>query len=310
MKTIALGFSLITGVALIPLSAQVVFNDNFDAGTSAASWTARLSHADAFADFAYNYSDIGVPSAPHSTGGSTTGMRFLVNQSAGVFQGISATPNNLHFTGDFRLTFDLWYNYAGPLGPGGNGTTQLGSYGWGVSGSSAEWAGASSGVMFAASLDGGTTSDYRLYRSGTHVTTTSTYAAGSQNNSAAYYTALFAGQTAPAAQTTAYPGQTGTTDAGEISFKWYEVTILKGGDNLAWYVDGNLIASTSLTGVPLSGDNIFLGMFDSNAGSSSEVNDFLNTAIYDNIVVTVPEPSAFVLATLGGLVLLTLRRRD
>ncbi|HEY9171699.1 MAG TPA: hypothetical protein VI136_05385, partial [Verrucomicrobiae bacterium] len=103
---------------------QIVFQDNFDLGTSGSAWTAKLSHADAFANFAFDYSTIGIPSAPHSSGGTTIGMSFLANQSAGVQQGISASPNGLSLAGNFKLEFDMWLNYNGPLGAGGSGSTQ------------------------------------------------------------------------------------------------------------------------------------------------------------------------------------------
>jgi len=301
----------VLSVSMASLQAQTLFQDDFDGGTSGSAWTAVLSHGDAVADFAFDYSTIGIPSAPRSAGGSTLGMRFLVNQSAGVFQGVSATPNGQSFPGDFRLSFDMWLNYVGPVGPGGSGTTQLASFGWGVNGATAEWAGASSGVLFSASLDGGSSYDYRMYKNNARDDTASTYAAGSLNNSAAYYTALFGGEPAPAAQVVMYPGQTGVTDAGEVAFRWYDVNIEKMGDSIAWSIDGHLIASGSLTGVALSGDNIVLGLFDSNASSSTDLNDFLNTAIYDNVKVeAVPEPSVVALACLCGLALLTLRRRN
>lgn len=306
---VGLGLILSGAGASADISAYTIFTDNFDAGTSGGSWTAKLSAADAVANYAYNYSAIGIPSAPHSTGGSTIGMNFVVNQSAGVFQGISATPNGQSFSTDFRLRFDMWLNYVGPLGAGGSGSTQLGSFGWGISGTTAQWAGASTGVMLAASLDGGSGTDYRLYKNGLNDTTLATYAAGSQNNSASYYTGLFPAVSAPAAQVALYPGQTLSTDAGEVAFKWYDVTVERIGNTISWKIDGNLIASSSLTGVSLNGANIFFGIFDSNATSSADPNDFLNTAIFDNIVVTVPEPSTLALVSIGGLVGLALRRR-
>lgn len=300
---IACGFALAGGT----LQAQILYSDNFDAGTSASGWTARLSHSDAFADFAFDYSTLGIPAAPGSAG-TTIGMRFLVNQSAGVFQGISATPNGQSFTGDFRVSFDMWFNYVGPLGIGGSGTTQAGSFGWGVNGANAEWAGGSSGVLFAATLDGGSSVDYRVYLNNTtQLEASGVYAAGThsgaRNGSDPYY-AVFGGEAAPAAQVALFPGQTGVTDAGETAFRWYKVNIDKLGDNIAWFIDGYLIASAPLTGVSLSGNNIVLGMFDTNAGSSTDPNDFLNAAIYDNIKVEViPEPSSalLVLLGLGGL---------
>lgn len=297
--------------------AQILYSDNFDAGTSAGSWTAAQSHANAFANFAYDYSTIGIPSAPNS-GGTTIGMNFLANQSAGIQQGISASPNAQSFTGNFRIRFDMWQNYNGPLNGGGNGTTQVGSYGWGTSGASAQWAGASSSIMFGATGDGGSTFDYRVYTNNALVSPSAapgTYAAGnttapdSRNNSDAYYTSKFGGEAAPVAQVGLYPAQTNTTLAGSLGFKWRDVIIDKTGDTLTWTVDGFLIATTSASGATLSGNNIFFGLFDINAASSTEVNDFLITAIYDNVVVTVPEPTTWLLGLVGVAGLYLARRR-
>ncbi|NOS70225.1 MAG: hypothetical protein HOP33_09870 [Verrucomicrobia bacterium] len=294
----------------------VLYQDNFDAGTSAGAWTAVLSHADASANFAFDYGTVlGIPSAPNS-GGSTIGMRFLANQSAGVQQGISASPNGQSFTGDFTIRFDMWLNYNGPVGnpgglPGGSGSTQVGSFGWGTSGASAQWAGSSSSIMFGATGDGGSASDYRLYRNNALVAAGPAYAAGSLNNTAVYYTGLFGGQAAPAAQIGLFPGQTGVTDPGTLGFKWRDVVVQKTGTILTWSVDGNLIATGDSAAATLSGDNIFFGIFDINASSSTDVNDHLITAVYDNIVVTqVPEPTAALLGGVGlSMMIGSLRRR-
>lgn len=313
MKTKSKLIGATLGVAALVLqsaTAQVVYSDNFDAGTSASGWTASLSHADASANFAYNYGAIGIPSAPNSSGGSTVGMNFVVNQNAGVFQGISASPNGFGVTGGFRMTFDMWLNYVGPLGVGGSGTTQLGSFGWGVTGSTASWAAttaANSGVMFATTLDGGSGSDYRAYTNAFIAPALPVYyPAGSQNNSATYYTSRFAPQSAPVGQVGLFPGQTGSTDPGEAAFKWYQVVIERIDNTMTWTIDGHLISSVPMNGVNVAGNNIFFGMFDSNSGSSADVNDFLNTAIFDNVVVSVPEPTS---ATIVGLGLAFMIRR-
>ena len=308
---------------LSPANAQV-FSDNFDAGTSGSSWTAVLSHADASANFAFNYgTTLGIPSAPHSAGGTTIGMRFLANQSAGVQQGISASPNGQSFNGDFRLRFDMWLNYNGPVGnppgaPGGSGSTQVGSFGWGTSGASAQWAGASSSIMFGASGDGGSTFDYRVYtNNGLAAPSTGVYAAGTatapidaRNNFHPFYTNLFGGEAAPAAQVVLFPQQTGVTDPGALGFKWRDVVVDRSGNTLLWIVDGSVLATVSLTGATLSGSNIFFGIFDINATSSTDVNDQLITAIFDNISVTVPEPSSVSLLFLGAVALLFRRKTN
>jgi len=315
MKILPLTLSLVGSAALVAESsqAQIVYSDNFDLGTSASGWTPMLSLADASANFAFDYGTVlGIPSAPHSAG-TTIGMSFLANQTAGVQQGISASPNGQSFTGDFTIRFDMWLNYNGPLGPvtvGGSGSTQVGSFGWGTSGASAQWAGSSSSIMFGATGDGGSSFDYRLYQNNALVSTAGNYAAGSLNNTATYYTTLFGGEAAPGAQLGLFPAQTGTTQPGALGFKWRDVLIDKTGTIMTWSVDGNLIATADTTGATLSGDNIFFGTFDINATSSTDANDFLITAIYDNIVVTVPEPSSAALLGVGLTLLISRVRRN
>ncbi len=234
----------------------------------------------------------------------------------------SVSPTGQSFSGNYRVSFDLWQNYAGPVGPGGNGTTQLSMFGIGSTGASAAWAGnttgwasGANGVGFGVTLDGGSSVDYRAYSSAA----TTAYAEGSpvyasggfRNGSAAYY-AGFGGASAPAAQIALFPGQTGTTEAGEIGFSWRRVDIdVVGAGSAYWYIDGLLIGSVNLSTVTLGGGNLFLGHGDTNAGSSTDPNDsLLNVTIIDNLqVVAIPEPSSLALFGLGGLAFLARRRK-
>ena len=307
-KLPVLTLTAIGSASLFALSTHAqLFSDNFDAGTSASGWSTKLSHSDAFSNFAFDYSTLGIPSAPKSTGGTTIGMNFLANQSAGVQQGVSASPIGYSFTGDFRIQFDMWLNYVAS----GNGSTQVGSFGWGTSGAAAQWAGSSSSIMFGGTTDGGSTSDYRLYRNNALVTTTSAYAAASLNNTATYYTTRYGNTAVPSAQVTLFPAQAGAVSpAGTLGFAWHDVVIEKVGTILTWSVDGSLIATGDSAGATLSGNNIFFGLFDINAGSSTDGDDQIVTAIYDNITVTtIPEPSSLALVGLGCLALLARRRK-
>jgi hypothetical protein len=100
------------------------------------------------------------------------------------------------------------------------------------------------------------------------------------------------------------------TDAGALGFRWRDVVVDKVGDTLTWTVDGHLLATVSSTGATLSGNNIFFGIFDINATSSTDANDHLITSIYDNIRVTVvPEPTTFALGLLAGALFLLFRRQ-
>jgi hypothetical protein len=325
MRIKAVVVSAIMSVSALGLAhksfGQLLFQDNFDSGISEFDWTVnRGGGSDSFADFAYNYADIGIPAAPNSVGGTTIGLRFLVNQEAGVFQGISASPIGQSFTGDFRIRFDLWINYVGPLNGGGSGSTQMASFGWGTSGASAQWAGSKNSMMFAGSGDGGTGQDYRAYlveyatSAGASINPdTGFYAAGTnntgtaddaRNNTNAYYASL-GGKTAPSGQIASFPGQTGTTAVGTLGFAWRDMVVEKIGNTVSWSVDGLLVASVPITNLEaLGGDNVFFGMFDINAGSSTDVNDLLNAAIFDNIrIEVIPEPTStcFLAAAVVGL---------
>lgn len=303
-------------VALVAaqVSAAPLYEENFDVDPS-ASWTVNdPGTTDITYDFNYDYSAIGVPSAPGSS--TTRGMKLTANNSGGVFSGFSVSPTGQSFSGNYRVAFDLWQNYAGPVGPGGSGTTQLSMFGIGTGGNVPVWAGSNprEEVTFAVTLDGGSAADYRVYSSEaatSYPSGSDVYAApgGGRNGSDPYY-AVFGTNTAPVDQIALFPGQTGTTDAGELAFAWRQVVIDVIDGTATWSVDGITLASVDLEGLFLSGGNILFGHSDTNAGSSTDPNDvLLNVTLIDNITVTVvPEP----MAALGGVSMLglfALRRR-
>lgn len=292
-----------------------LFSENFNVNNT-ANWTVNdPALSDIGVDFFYDYSSIGVPAAPNGSG--TRGLKMTANNSGGVFSGFSVSPNGQSFSGNYQVSFDMWQNYVGPVGPGGSGTTQLSLYGIGTTGTTPVWIGsgwaASSGVGFGTTLDGGSASDFRAYSTAA----TTSYAAGNAvyqapagaiNNSAAYYS-VFTPQPAPAAQVILFPGQTGVTDPGETSFIWRRVVIDVDGGFATWSIDGTPLAKIDLSTVTLGGGNIFFGHDDTNAGSSADANDsLLNITLIDNIAV-VPEPTTVSLALLGGLGMLLLARR-
>ena len=117
------------------------------------------------------------------------------------------------------------------------------------------------------------------------------------------------GVPAPAAQVGLYPGQTGTTDAGETGFQWRKVVIDVAGGFANWSIDSVPLGRVDLSTVTLGGGNIFFGHGDTNAGSSTDPNDsLLNVTIIDNVRV-VPEPSSLALLAFG-LTVLAWRRRS
>ena len=108
--------------------------------------------------FSYDYSGMGIPAAPHSTGGTTRGLRMEANLTAGVVAAVSLSPANQSFAGDYRLRFDMWINVNGPFPGGGVGSTEYVTCGLGTAGNKVQWTGTGStadGCWFAADGEGG-----------------------------------------------------------------------------------------------------------------------------------------------------------
>jgi len=297
--------------------AQILFSDNFDVN-STANWTANASAGSHPVNIFFDYSTVGIPSAPNS-GGTTIGARLLANTAAtnAVFGGVSISPNGQSFTGDYQLRFDMWLNYNGPLGAGGSGSTQAGGAGIGTAGTIPQWAGGTQdSLWFAATGDGNSVVDYRAYSSAAptgYADADPVFAAtgaGNRNHSHPYYTG-FGGESAPAAQLTIFPQQTNTTIVGSQGFEWRDVTITKIGNTVTWALDGLTIATVDLTTVTLGGNNILLNYFDTNGTVSGDPNaGSLLFGLFDNVRVTVvPEPSTLALGVIGAASFLFLRRR-
>jgi hypothetical protein len=297
----------------VPAAFGAPFSEDFNVDHT-ANWSVNVPTLtpalDYIADFHYDYSAIGVPSA---NGSDTRGLKLTCNNTAGVFGGFSVSPLGQSFTGNYTVTFNMWQNYVGPLGVGGSGSTQLSTAGIGTTDTAAAWAGASpqNRVMFGATLDGGSATDYRAYSSaaptsygaGNAVYQSAGNPTGVINDNGTYYTTNFPAQSAPAAQLGLYPGQTGTTNAGEVSFKWRQVEINVLNNMATWKIDNVLFATIDLSTVTLGGSNILFGHGDTNSGVSTDANDtLLNVTLIDNINVT-PEPATLALLALGGLAL-------
>lgn len=270
----------------------VLFEEDFGAGAS-ANWTVNQGPSDGVADFAFDYSTVGIPPAPNSTDGSTIGLKLQANVSSGVFGGLSVSPTGQSFSGDYRLRLDMWLNYNGPVNGGGAGSTQVTGAGIGTAGTSPQWAGGTQdSVWFGTTGDGGSTVDYRAYSSAAnsgYTDASGVFAAGTttgvRNSNHEYYSA-FGGVPAPTSQLDLFAGQTGLTAAGAQGFQWRDVVIQKIGNEISWSIDGQLIATVDASTVTLGGGNILLNHFDINGSASSDLNaSLLLFGLIDNVRV-------------------------
>jgi hypothetical protein len=315
-------------IAALPMAADaaIVFNDAFESNTS-ANYVVHSSGGNNAATFAYDYSAVGIPSAPNS-GGTTSGLKLEANylnanNATEIFSGLSVSPIGFSVTGNFDVKFDLWQNSIGPFTgtdqDGGSGSTQTTLYGWGTAGTGAQWAGGRDSVLFGTTGEGNSSSDWRVYPNSSTIPTTSPpYVAlpangNVQQSSHPYYVANFPGVAPPAAQTALFPAlQTGAPQPGTTAFRWQEVVISKRGTTLSWTINGVPIANVDLTTVAATGgSNISFGQSDINATASTNANvRSLLFGLVDNVVVeTIPEPSSLTLLALAGIAISAIRRR-
>jgi len=326
MKNARLLASAMVGSAcltsVVDSRAQTLFQDNFDLDSS-ANWLVQFTTDGAqAADVFFDYSTVGIPSAPNSVGSTTRGLRLQANAfgTAGAFPGgVSASTVGQNLVGDYRVRYDMWINFHGPLDVGGNGSTQITAGGFGTAGTSVQVAGGTiDSLLFGTSGDGGSSADYRVYAPTAQTSFqdgSGVYAAGTtdspRNNTNPYY-AGFGGETAPAEQLALFPNQTEATAVGAQGFAWRDVVIDKIGDTVIWSIDGTVLATVDTAGMTLGGGNLVFSQFDIQANASTDpTSAALQFGLIDNVrVEAIPEPTTLVLLGLGtGTLALRARRR-
>ncbi|MCP4251742.1 MAG: hypothetical protein GY778_32320 [bacterium] len=252
-----------------------LFSDDFDAGTSGGSWIVFSHGGDYTADFAFDYAARGIPSAPHSAGGSTIGLHFTVNNNDGIgaTDAVSGYPAGMSFGGNHRLCFDMWLNYNGAPG-GGTGSTEFMTAGIHHAGTQVNWANnpGSDGHWAAVTGEGGDSNDYRAYDGGSLLSVSAGgYAAASLNHTALLYQSLFP---SPTYETQGAPGK-----------HWVEVEISHSDGVIEWRLNDMLIG---IYAVPAGGiGNIMVGYMDTyNSIANPAADNFL---LVDNVCVLAPD---------------------
>lgn len=263
-------------------TGTLLFADGFETTNSALNWLVSQSQPVSTATFAYDYSADGIPPAPNTTNGTTLGLKFVSLSSTAA--GISASPINGNFSGDYRLRFDMWINYNGPLFDGGSQSTECFDAGIGTTGTHVNWdATGADGIWFAVTGDNGYSDDYEVWVGPSEkAVADGVFTGGSRNGSAAYYS-VFGGDAAPLLQQQNYPNQqTGASGAGNGGFAWHDVVIAKQGTNVTWTIDGLQIAHISANATTLS-SNVFVGYMDDSSGAAPFA--ALSFGLVDNVRV-------------------------
>jgi hypothetical protein len=130
----------VTRVDSDDLPETVLFADNFDTDSS-ANWTLRFAARNGIDDYttswAYDYSGVFIPPAPHSQSASTLGLQMAVNKvdgTAGGGAGLNLYPNGQSFSGNYALRFDMFLMVGGT-----SATTEYALCGINHSGNQTNW---------------------------------------------------------------------------------------------------------------------------------------------------------------------------
>jgi hypothetical protein len=266
--------------------APVVFADDFDSDTS-GNYGVQFSAVNGVDDktilFNYDYSADSIPSAPNSVGGTTRGLKLLVNKDAtGSAAAVNLYPLNVGFSNDFALRLDMFQRF------GASGTTEHSLFGINHSGSNTNRDGlaGSDGVWFAVETDGSASSGGRSYAIYT----------STNENVAPPFTAVSARAFDAFFSTPPWAGIPG----GAVSGQWADVEVIQTNNIITWKINGVMIQVRTNTS-PFTSGTIMLGHMDffNSVGTTN------NFTVFDNVRVvnlTSMRPSIQSIRRAGGTI--------
>ena len=246
-RLFALALALLPAVA----PAQVFYSEDFQDGNAASRWTVSQAGGVNAADFAFDYSTLGIPLAPNGTG--TIGLKLEANLGpTGASSGIMAFPDGQSFSttsGSYTLLFDVWMNVQSTTG-----STELAIFGVGHTSTAAQQPTSTTpgtgpsdnGLDFAFTGENGAARDVRVYVAGAEQS-------GADNNGGyARREILFQQDGGQAPYFFAYTGEAPEN-------QWLEVGVRVEAEQAQWSVNGQTWATTP---VPVTDGNIMLGYMD------------------------------------------------
>lgn len=292
----------VTLTAILSASASAQFLETFDDGSAASRWTAPIIEAesgtfDGTVDFAFDYSTLGVPTAPG--GGDTIGlfMEANLNDDGDIDEGetIGMSPlNDLLPDGDYVVSMDVYFNVDNNAG----GTTEFGLFGVHAVGANNPTNPAvnddipfdlglsnGDGLAWHLSGEGGASNDIHRFED-------------ADNAELGTQTGLGSYDDIPDGTIPGIPTGTNTFPSFGPEEQWIDVTIERISDTITFNLNGYTLdtvdATTSPSELAYDGGKILIGygdIFNSVADPSlglDNLPDHTHFIVYDNIRVDVP----------------------